>query len=242
MLRERLTDERGFTLPEVLIAASVGSVIIGAVLILVQYAVKTQVDTTSRMDATQKGRAAINELSRSMRSQTCAGATVFLSASATSVQFISSVGAANTTDQALQRKTITWVPDASGGTGKITETTDPMSSWTTNPAGNPTFVGTYGTGSTRTVAQDVKLVDNTSFLRYFTFQGSPATPTRELTPATAGANLADADLARIVRIDFAFKSTNAMSRSNPDLIFTNSAVNRTADPDSTQGTLPCNFR
>lgn len=229
-MRQRLSDERGFTLIELLVSMVAGTVLIAAAFMLVQVAVKTQVDASSRVAALQLGRGAVNDITRSLRAQTCLGdgSPAFLAGSDTSVQLYTSVASAQTDYQRVQRRTITFVPDATGGKGRITETTQ-------LGVGRPPDVTSWNAAETRVIADGVQLVSGTPFLRYYTFTGTPASATLLLTtPLSAG------DLYRVVRVQVAFQTTtDRVSQTLPTLRFENSATARTADPDAQEGTLPC---
>lgn len=229
-MRRRLADERGFTLVELIVGMASGTVLIAAAFLLVQVAVKTQVDASSRVEALQLGRAAVNDITRSLRAQTCLGdgSPSFLAGSDTSVQLYTSVASAQTDYQRVQRRTITFVPDATGDKGRIEETTQ-------LGVGRPPDVTSWNAAETRVIANGVKLISGTPFFRYYTFTGSPASATLLLTtPLSAG------DLYRVVRVQVAFQtSTDRVSQDLPSLRFENAATARTADPDAQEGTLPC---
>ncbi len=230
-MRQRLRDERGFTLIELIVGMASGTVILGATFMLVQIAIRSQVDASTRVASIQQGRAAVNDLTRSVRAQTCLGdgSAAFISATDTSMQFYTSVGAAQTDYQRVQRRTISWVADPTGDMGRITEVTE-------QGTGRPPNVTGWSAPVTRVLASDVKLIPSTPFLRYYTFQGNPASATLQLpTPVSAGNRF------RIIKVEFSFQaSTDRANQANPELRFINSATARTADPDAQEGTLPCN--
>lgn len=229
-MRRRLADDSGFTLVELIVGMAAGSFLIAAAFLLVQMAVKTQADATSRVEAIQKGRGAINDITRTLRAQTCIGngAAAFVTATDTSLQVYTSVGSAQTDYQRIQRRTISFVPDASGVNGKIVESSE-------LGIGRPPNVTGWGAATSRVLTEDVRLITGVPLFTYYTYQGSPASPTLKLTtPLNAG------DVFRVVRVDVAFESTtNRVSQSLPSLQFRNSAAARTADPDAQEGTLPC---
>jgi len=71
-MRARLADERGFTIVEVLTAMVVGLVVLGAAFVLVGRASDLQAKTQNRVDAHQRGRAALEAMVTELRSGTCA--------------------------------------------------------------------------------------------------------------------------------------------------------------------------
>lgn len=68
-----MKDERGFTLVELLVAAMIGTVVLLAAFSLVDVSIQKQVETENRLDATQRGRLAMEQISRALRSQVCPG-------------------------------------------------------------------------------------------------------------------------------------------------------------------------
>ena len=72
-IRRRAADERGFTLIELMVAASVGIVIIGAAFGMLDAVVRTFGTSERRVDVSQRGRLAVDVLTARLRSQVCAG-------------------------------------------------------------------------------------------------------------------------------------------------------------------------
>jgi prepilin-type N-terminal cleavage/methylation domain-containing protein len=70
-LLARLRAERGFTVVEVLVAASLGSVVMVAIFGLLDFSVKQSSGASARVDSTQRGRTAMEQVTRSLRSQVC---------------------------------------------------------------------------------------------------------------------------------------------------------------------------
>lgn len=226
----RLRNEDGFTLIELVVSMGVAGILLAAASMLVQVAFRTQVDATARVEGVQKGRSAVNEITRVLKAQMCFGdgSPAFLAGSDTSVRLYTSVNTAQADYQRIQRRQITFVPNATGSTtGRIDMTTE-------EGVGRPPDVTGWGAVSTRTIADDVQLITGTPLFRFYTFTGNPADATLQLSsPLSAG------DLYRVVRVDMAFQTTtNRISQPQP-LRFANSVTARTADPDAQEGTLPC---
>jgi prepilin-type N-terminal cleavage/methylation domain-containing protein len=72
-IRRRLAHQRGFTLIELMVAASVGMVIVGVAFGLLDSVVRTFGSTGDRVDVSQRGRLAMDELTQRLRSQVCGG-------------------------------------------------------------------------------------------------------------------------------------------------------------------------
>jgi prepilin-type N-terminal cleavage/methylation domain-containing protein len=70
-IRRRAADERGFTLIELMVAASVGIVIVGAAFGMLDAVVRTFGTSERRVDVSQRGRLAVDVLTARLRSQVC---------------------------------------------------------------------------------------------------------------------------------------------------------------------------
>lgn len=67
----RVREERGFTLMEVLVAATVGFVVLAATLGLLESTVRLNTGVMAKTDAMQRGRLAMDTLTQQLRSQVC---------------------------------------------------------------------------------------------------------------------------------------------------------------------------
>src|SRR3954470_19511658 len=84
-LRRRLRSERGFTLIEMLVASALGLVILTAMLTLLDASQTASSRVTARVDGTQRGRVAMEQVTQRLRSQICLGsATPLITGHATS--------------------------------------------------------------------------------------------------------------------------------------------------------------
>jgi prepilin-type N-terminal cleavage/methylation domain-containing protein len=72
-LQSLRSDESGFTLPELLTAMVIGMVVLLAAFMLLDRAVSTSAKLSDRQDSTQRGRLAMEIVSRELRSQVCLG-------------------------------------------------------------------------------------------------------------------------------------------------------------------------
>lgn len=70
-LRQLRSDERGFTLPELLAAISLGMVVLLAAAFLLDNAVSKSNEIADRQEASQRGRTAMEHVTRDLRSQVC---------------------------------------------------------------------------------------------------------------------------------------------------------------------------
>jgi prepilin-type N-terminal cleavage/methylation domain-containing protein len=71
--RQLHSDESGFTLPELLTAMGIGLIVLLAALLLLDTAVSTSNKLADRQDAAQRGRLAMEVVTRDLRSQVCLG-------------------------------------------------------------------------------------------------------------------------------------------------------------------------
>lgn len=89
----RLRDEAGMTVMEVLTAATVGLIVLGAMFALLDSTVRGNANVMRKTDAMQRGRLAMDVLTQELRSQVClsnlAGSAVIAGATADQVEFYS---------------------------------------------------------------------------------------------------------------------------------------------------------
>ena len=218
-------DERGFTLPELLVAMPIGIIVLLATFFTLDSSIVLTGKVTDRVDRTQRARVAMEDITRKLRSQVCpnVGQPALISADDYSVKFYSFLG------------TRPFVPD-------IREI-----SWDTNTnsiiekkwAGSGTAPATTWAGSptTRTLLSDVKptFVSGQSGARGAVFKyylGGSATPLS--TP------LSSTDAAATSQIALAFMTYAQSTKfSGPGETMQSDVFVRTADPNSTSSTPDC---
>jgi type II secretory pathway pseudopilin PulG len=92
-LRARLAGEGGFTLVELLTAMVIGMVVIFAAFTLMERSFSAANEVADRTDAAQRGRIAMDTVTRQLRSQVCfSGQLPLLAASASSIDFVTDLG------------------------------------------------------------------------------------------------------------------------------------------------------
>jgi prepilin-type N-terminal cleavage/methylation domain-containing protein len=74
--RPRVSDERGFSLPELLMAMFIGLIVLMASFMLLDRSFSASGQIADRSEALQRGRLAMDLISRQLRSQVCVGTTV----------------------------------------------------------------------------------------------------------------------------------------------------------------------
>ena len=75
MIRRRLSDERGFTLVELLVAMTIGMMVLMAAFMLLDRTFVASGQVADRTEALQRGRQAMALITRQLRSQVCIGTT-----------------------------------------------------------------------------------------------------------------------------------------------------------------------
>lgn len=136
-----VSNEAGMTLPELLIAMVISLLVLFAAARVIEGSSSISNDARARVDATQRGRAALEEVVRTLRSRRC----IAVSPSATSTS-------------------ITMDVDFSDGSGAVTRRTIAFD------AGSKRLTETRGT-TTRTIANDVEAVAGTPVFQFFDIVG-----------------------------------------------------------------------
>ncbi len=134
-LRERLREERGMTLIELLVGITGALIVTGVAVAIIVTANNLQTRTTYRLEATNRGRVGMERITRSVRSQQCLDGPTGVSAAAmrwagdTGMEFYASVAPERLGSQPLEIRRIEWVqstdPEFKDGgppTGNILET------------------------------------------------------------------------------------------------------------------------
>jgi len=231
--RQPIRDERGVSLPELLIGILMGTVVIIAALSLVQVVNRSSARTVARIDANQQARPVMERIMDELRS-TCLtrGSVPILSGSTgSSISFQHETGSA--VKPVPDKRTI----DLVGGT--LTERAYPASPTTPNSAGVYTFSPTAS--STRTMLKNVvpATVDGATvpLFRYFTYVNGVLTPLTSL-PLNA------TDAARTVQVVVSFGASplqNPTADSQANVTLTGTALLRfgPASEISTSTNAPC---
>jgi prepilin-type N-terminal cleavage/methylation domain-containing protein len=218
-------DERGFTLPELMVAMPIGIIVLLATFFTLDSSVVLTGKVTQRVDRTQRSRAAMDDITRKVRSQVCpaAGTPALISADDYSVRFYSFLGTRpfvpDIREVAWDTNTNSIVERKWAGSG-----TAPSTTWANTPTSTtllgdvkPTFV--TGNGGPRGPV-----------FKYYV--GSSQTPLT--TPLSA------TDLAATSRIGISFmtyaQSTNFTGTGEP---MQSDVFIRTSDPNSSSSTPDC---
>ena len=242
-MRTRLTAEGGFTLIELMVACAVGMIVILAATNLIDSSGRASSSVLDRVDATQRGRVAMEQVTQRLRSQVCPvdGVTPVLYGDANQVTFYADLS--NRADGLFQPEVRRLRFNASEK--KLYEdiwqyqTTPP----TATSAGSPTlpaYAATLQTAnpttsptSTRMILDNVRPVTSQPIFKYYAFDNAVSPPAADRL-LTAPLTPADRDL--VVRVGVAFDAQpvrnpgGKAARADLDTRFENSVFVRTADP------------
>ncbi len=217
----RLRASEGFTLVEMLVATTIGMVVILAAYGLLDISGALALKASDRVDATQRGRRAMDQITSELRSQVCLGAgqPAITDGQSNQVSFYTFTGAGAF---APELHTIKW--DTS--TRTIVE-------YDYVGTGSPPNM-TYSSTPTRTntLLTDVTPLSNVPVFSYYTWSaGSPVTPSTPLT-----APLSQSDEQNVVRIVVQFVTTPANHPTSQQTTpLQDEVFARTADPNSSNG-------
>jgi prepilin-type N-terminal cleavage/methylation domain-containing protein len=212
-------DESGFALTELIVAMAVGLVVLLAAFLLLDRAHSASREISDRQDAVQRGRQALEYLTRQMRSQVCLGNTTepITNAQVNSVTFYADLsdGSKN-----VERRTITFDPTAK----TIVERVYP------GIGVYPDLIFNAAPAETRTLLTQVENVTSpaTPFLRYYAFDpnGAPGA-LRELPAPLSAANL---PLVVMVKIAYVALPEGPRPRNRDATTFHNDVYVRLANP------------
>jgi prepilin-type N-terminal cleavage/methylation domain-containing protein len=224
MSTRSLRREDGFTIVELLAGMAIGLVVIAAAFALLEASVRTTVRTQQRVELVQRGRAAMDLITRQLRSQVCLGKVASLvEARADSVTFY-----ADLTDGASgkppQRRTITYAD------GKIAQKVEegtgmpPSTQWVTAPV-TTTLLADVGPDPALAAAAD----GTRPIFRYYAFSRDPV-------PQMIGplaTPIAASVLPSIVKISVSYgvRRTDAPSTEVPTTVMQDDVYIRSADPN-----------
>jgi len=223
MTRERLRAEDGMTLVELLAAMASAVIVLFGAYALLDVAVVTQKDADARVDMVARGRLAMEEVTRQVRSQVCLDRTTvpIIEATPNRIHFYASLAPASDRTQ-FQQRTLQYVPAADGGPGRIDETV-------VDGAGDPPSVS-FGASPprTRTILTDVQPPAGwDGIFRYYAFDALLAPQMREVTAPVVPAG--ERQLTVQVRVAFEVRPRGGR-KPRQKVLFDNGVYVRTADP------------
>jgi len=220
----RLRSQAGFSLVELLAAMVIGMATLLAAFSLIDTTTSRTAQVTGRTDANQRGRIALDAMTRELRSQVCVNKNVpIISGDGNSVQFMADLSGTGASDL----RTLTFSPTAR----TITQTVQPGS------GGEPfrAFTGAIKTTVllTDVVAEPAKPV----FSYWADTAGTGGSQVQQL----ATIPLPATDLKRVARIDISFvaRPANATSTGTWSSTLEDSVTVRAVDANNANPTVSC---
>jgi prepilin-type N-terminal cleavage/methylation domain-containing protein len=214
-MRARLADEHGFSLVELLAALVVGSLVIFAGFALFDTVVRLQAKSVDGIEATDRGRVGIDQVSQGLASRICLGSQPSLVEGRDDrIEFYSSLAPESATVRLIaQRRRLT-----------VTSLGIREDVWVSSPPAAPPTVPPANTTtptSTRLVVTGVRQTQSTPIFRYYATDVVSAEPTVLLSTP-----LSVADLSRVALIDVSFTAQGMRSDVGTD--YSNQILNRSA--------------
>jgi prepilin-type N-terminal cleavage/methylation domain-containing protein len=252
MIRRLNTDERGFTLMEMLVSLAVGSMLLLAIFGALDYSVTANGKVQDRVDSAQRGRAAMELITQQLRSQICLGPgypaiPVTPSSDGSSITFFTDLGG----------DTGAGGSNGSGGAGKLQRRTITYSSGTVYET-DFSVGGTIPTAPTFTLVRSnwvladhlTQAIDPVTslpipFFRYFAFTPTPVLPNKWLNKTAPSYTLADVDKPSVVQVSIAFianplRGPGVQGTKNKSLsTFQNDVYVRTSDASDPDHSPQC---
>jgi prepilin-type N-terminal cleavage/methylation domain-containing protein len=230
--RSRISDERGFSLPELLVAMFIGMIILLAAFMLLDRSFSASGQIADRSEALQRGRQAMELITRQLRSQVCVGDTTpIVSATDSSISFYADM-TDGTPANPIKQRTLSY----SSTTDTITETVTPS----TGTYPTLTFAGGASTPLLTKVKQILENNGTTlrPIFRYYGYQTGTTNGTLvPLTPTPLSAT----DLKRVALIKVGFRSfaMRPISNDKDSTVLEDDVYTRTAVPTELQGAPEC---
>lgn len=243
MLSRLRRDQRGVTLPELLITLIIAMVVSLATFSLIDFVMRRNGDISTRVDTVQRARTAMDQVTRVLRSQVCAwraddgamtGSRSLYSASPTSVTAFADFSSETLVGGVLPAPTLRTLTLSGPANGTLTETVTP-GQWI---GGRVSYTYAGATTKTRRMLTNISLYRPvgttdapTAFFRYFTF--NKADPPQPLNEIGQGRALTADELETVAKITVTFRVQGTRSSSDTgSTVLTNDVYVRTADPNA----------
>jgi Tfp pilus assembly protein PilW len=237
--RVDLRGEAGYSLTELVVTMAVGTVVLMAIFLIIDTLWVQTARVQDRVDNTQRGRQAMENITQSLRSQVCLGAGIpaISQADNDSITYYADLGDENFSPDKYR---LVYDPNTTGGT--ITEYFYPGSGTPPNVIfpNNPTRQRTLITNATRyTDPSNGQVVP---VFRYYAFTPQPVTPNQlqatplDGNPSSTAANAA----AKTVKVSVSFTANPARQTNRTKSLFQNYVYVRTSDPTDPDHSPQCN--
>lgn len=213
------------TLIELMIGMSIALIVTFASLAVLQRATTASHEIADRADALQRGRLAMETITRQLRSQVCLGesAEPISYGDGSSVTFYADLsdGSRN-----IERRRLTFVPPGAGAPGRIVEEVFPGVGVYPDLAFGPT------PASSRVLLSGARQIESGGdvrpVFRYFAFE--PGSPTGDLAELATPLSAADASRTVMVHIGFVAQAERPRPRDADTTTLENDVYVRLADP------------
>lgn len=228
-LRDRLTRaqrEEGFTLIELVVATTIGTIVILAAYMVLDRSVSLQAQVDNRSDALQRGRLTLELVTRQLRSQVCLGSATepITSGQTNTVSFYSdtSDGSVNPIERKLTYDPVakTMTEDRYLGTGSYPDLTFP---------GYPNAPTTDRIIGTNLVPVKQAGVDQPIF-NYFAWDDADTAQTGDMVQLTTPLSTADVASTIMIRVQYVSQPNRRVIKAEDTVTLTGDAYMRTADP------------
>jgi type II secretory pathway pseudopilin PulG len=221
----QLRSQDGFSLTELLVAMIIGMATILSAFTLIDTTTTKSAQVTARTDASQRGRIALDAMTRQLRSQVCVnGVAPIVSATASQVTFTTDLSGSGNSDL----RTLAFDPVTRRLTQSVTQSN-----------GQPEPLRLF-TGATNTATLLADVVAETAKPVFTYWADKPGTGGSQLLPLTTNP-MPIADLKRIARIDIAFvaRPSAATTSSAWSSTLEDSITVRAIDANNADPTIAC---
>jgi prepilin-type N-terminal cleavage/methylation domain-containing protein len=218
------SDERGFTLIEMLVTLAISMVVMGAILGLLDMSVRSSASSMGRSQAVREGRGAIDRVGQELRMAACPDSgTAVLAATDDSVSYyVERPRSDYRLASLVERHTLTY--NATAGT--ITLTVSPGT-------GVPPVWG--ATNRTAVLGSGLSRTGTTPIFGYLGYDSPTAPDTTPMTAADAAANLS-----AVAQVQVSFTALGAYpTRNQGASSFQSTIVLRTDDPSDEDNAPEC---
>jgi Tfp pilus assembly protein PilW len=225
-LRARLAGEDGFTLVELLTAMVIGMVVVFGAFTLMERSFVATNDVADRADAAQRGRIAMDAVTRQLRSQVCfSGQLPVLAGSPNSLDFVTDLGDGTTSPE---RHVLTFASATNGYT--LTETDYSMTSV------NGATPVTWGPARTKTLLTGIARNGTAPFFQYLGYDATTNPPSVTTLNSTLVPD--DFDNVTQIAVSFTVNPAHAQTRAARGSALSEQVAVPQADPNLTDQNKP----
>jgi prepilin-type N-terminal cleavage/methylation domain-containing protein len=229
--RPSLRDQRGFSLTELLVAVTIGMVVLFAAWAVFDRTISASGQVADRSEALQRGRLAMEVISRQLRSQVCVGDTppIVAGSGDLSVTFYADL-TDGTPANPIKKRTLSY-----------STATDTISESVASSTGTyPTL--TFGTATTTPLLTKVDQILETNgtlrpIFRYYGYQTGTTNGT--LVPLSSPLSGTDVKRVAVIKVGFRAFAVRPISKDSDSTVLENDVYTRTAVPTELQGQPEC---